>query len=292
VNSNRMVSIICALFIITGLAYSQESTKIEGSQIIKDVINSEILKKAMNINIYLPSGYNKDTKYPVLYMLHGYGSNENVWIDFGLTKKADELINKKKITPMIIVMPNIDNSWGINSSKNYSTKNNIYYGMYEDYFFKEIIPYIEVSYSTDTSKKGRFIGGGSMGGFVSLYYAFKNPDLFSRVGGHSAALYPDDAAMPREGLPGKYFIFLTEDLKKQRDPLLLATEKDLTNLEVYLDCGTEDEFKFYLGAKELYDILKEKGVKVEYYAAPGRHDPAFYKSNVEKDLLFYGKMHD
>jgi enterochelin esterase-like enzyme len=150
----------------------------------------------MEVNIYLPKGYSEQNKYPVLYMFHGYSSSEDTWMPgLQLDVKASELIEAGKINPLIIVCPDMENSYGINSSPTYSViggsnrNNNLSQGMFEDYFIKELIPFIDANYSTDARRESRYTGGLSMGGFISIYLAFSHPDLFSKVGGHSPALF-------------------------------------------------------------------------------------------------------
>jgi len=70
----------------------------------------------MMFNIYLPKGYNIWKKYPVLYMMHGYSDNEDAWMpNLKLKEVADRLIENDKITPLIIVMPQIDKRAPLNT---------------------------------------------------------------------------------------------------------------------------------------------------------------------------------
>jgi len=248
-------------------------TKLTTSSLEKVTLSSKALKKDMKLNIYLPNGYSSTDKYPVLYVMHGYGSNEDLWMpDLKLDKKADELIASNKIRPLIIVAPQIDNSYGINSSL----------GSYEDYLYKEVVSFIDSKYSTITSKDGRYIGGISMGGCVSLHIAFSHPDLFSKVGGHSPALFVEGSV---SGI--LQWLYPNEDLRKERDPIYIARNKELEALEVYLDCGDKDSYKFYEGCDELYKVLQDKGVESQYHLNSGAHDGAYWEANLEKYLLFY-----
>ncbi len=84
---------------------------------------SHSLKKEMNLAVYLPPGYSNNKKYPVLYLLPGYDANENSWMNgyFGfhginVNALADQIIRSGQIRPSIIVSPQLDNSYGINTS--------------------------------------------------------------------------------------------------------------------------------------------------------------------------------
>jgi len=251
---------------------------IEKSQVLKMSFNSQSLGKEMNFNIYLPKGYNRNKQYPVLYMIHGYSDNQDKWMpNLQLGNAADILIENGKITPLIIVMPQIDNSFGINSDKTGYAPNGFVFtaGRYEDYLIQDLIPYIDKNYSTIKNKNGRYIGGLSMGGWAALHLAFTYTKMFSKVGGHSPALI-DDA-----------WLYPTVKLRNEREPAAIASNKNLKALKVYLDCGDKDIFKFYEGCDLLNKILQAKGVSSEYHLNSGEHNDAYWKANSEKYLLFY-----
>lgn len=262
------------------------------SELKKLTMESKYLKKQMNFNVFLPEGYSSERKYPVLYMIHGYGGGANSWMpDLILEKKADELISSGKIQPLIIVTPQMDNSWGINSAEFPSVigtppHNSLNKGRYEDYLCKELIPYIDSQFSTEKVREKRFIGGLSMGGYIALRTAFMHTDLFSKVGGHSPGVILDDTP----GVGGTVnFLYPNEGIRRDRDLLLIAQDKDLSGLKVYLDCGEDDEYKFYEGSDKLYKLLKEKNVEAEYHLNPGKHDGEYWIANEEKYLMFYSK---
>jgi enterochelin esterase-like enzyme len=264
-----------------------EKPQITPDRLTKITFSSKALKKEMKVNIYLPEGYSDKNKYPVLYLIHGYTGNEDSWMpDLQLDKKADVLIDRKEIAPLIIVAPQIDNSYGINSA-NDSRKPDLSFstfdtGMYEDYLYKELVPYIDTTYSTITSREGRYIGGLSMGGWVALHMAFTHEDMFSKVGGHSPAIFLDGYAGGAMS-----FVYPTNELRNERDPIRVAQSKDLTRLKVYLDCGAQDSYKFFEGCDKLNKILHSKGVDSKYYLNQGAHDGEYWKANIEKYLMFY-----
>jgi enterochelin esterase-like enzyme len=243
---------------------------------IKTSISSAALGKNVNVNIYLPPEYSAKVAYPVLYMLHGYTDTEDKWIpNLGLQKRADELIRAGRIAPLIIVMPQIDNSFGLNTDKIKNLPPNFSSGRYEDYLITELIPYIDKKCSTIRNGAGRYIGGLSMGGWAALHLAFSHTELFSKVGGHSPALINDN------------WLYPNFDARMQLDPVFVAGEKDLKNLRVYLDCGDRDSFRFYEGCAQLYKALQASGVQSEYHANDGGHDDSYWASHVDDYLLFY-----
>jgi enterochelin esterase-like enzyme len=220
-------------------------------------LSSQALNATRRVKIYTPPGYNSQTKYPVLYILHGRGSDIDQWMpELGMNTSADRLINKKEIAPLIIVAPQMDDTYGAGGN--------------EAFLCNELIGYIDSHYSTNPTRENRFIGGLSMGGFIALHNAFVHTDLFSKVGGHSAYLYTV------AGLNNTI-----------ENPIVTAQNKDLTMLRVYLDTGTSDQFNLTVCLSELYNILQSKGVPSEYHPGPGGHMNAYWAANVDNYLRFY-----
>lgn len=152
------------------------------------------------MTVYTPAGYgdNKDKKYPVLYLLHGAGGDENAWSEQGRACQIlDNLIAEGKAQPMIVVMPNGNGAQEAmpgeypNSMYNPSFMNpKTMDGLIETAFPKDVIDYVENHYRVIPDKAHRAIAGLSMGGFHSLYISANNPDTFDYVGLFSAAIYP------------------------------------------------------------------------------------------------------
>lgn len=261
----------------------------QASEIKKATFHSKSLDQDMRMNVYLPKGYNPQQHYPVLYIMHGYSGLETGWMpELGLNAVADQLIEAGRITPLIIVAPQLDNSYGINSSPTYSVTNGGFNkGRYEDYIYKDLIEYVDTHYSTIVNREGRYIGGLSMGGFISLHTAFLHTDLFSKVGGHSPALFINDWSTTGGENGLKALLYPSDEKRKIRDPLSIAKDLDLSNLKVYLDCGDQDAYKFYEGTEQLYNLLKAKKVSVEYHLGKGKHDGEYWKPMLDDYLLFY-----
>lgn len=147
-----------------------------------------------NVIIYLPPGYhdkeNQEKEYPVIYLLHGYDADYQLWTsgDYWLGKGwsiadiADYLTEDGTIQPMIIVMPSANNryngSWYVNSEVT---------GGWEDFIAKDLLSQIDTDYRTVKSPLGRGVAGHSMGGFGALWIGLNNPDKFGAVYGMSAA---------------------------------------------------------------------------------------------------------
>lgn len=156
-------------------------------------------KANRRITIYTPPGYESDkTSYPVLYLLHGMGGDEEAWPTLGrATQIIDNLIAWGKAKPMIIVMPNgnvAQEAAPGESSDGFYKPNfrlpNTMDGKYEETFI-DIINFVDKNYRTVRNKSGRAIAGLSMGGYHSSHISRYYPNTFDYVGLFSAAIVPD-----------------------------------------------------------------------------------------------------
>lgn len=260
-------------------------------------IQSKILGKEVRYTIYLPSDYETSSRYyPVVYMLHGYTDNDIAWIQFGeANATADEGIAQREIPPMILVMPDGGVSWFINNY-NDSVK-------YEDFFFKEFIPYIESHYRILAEKRYRAIAGLSMGGYGALVYALKHPDMFSSCVAFSAAVFTDKEIIGMEddvwkkglglgyafdpSLKGKDRI--TKQFK-DNDPLYLFKTLDINKIKsvrYYIDCGDNDFL--YRGNSALHVLLRDLDIPHVYRVREGMHSWVYWRSGLLNGLKFIGE---
>lgn len=250
-------------------------------------IQSQCLNKEMKALVYLPKSYDPMERFPVLYFLHGRSGNENILHQVELDKVADQLITEGKIKPIIIVCPRIENSHGMNSLP-YSKEipdpadpNRImHFGRYEDYIITEVVSAIDSAYNTINDRSGRYIGGVSGGGYAALHNAFRHQDMFSKVGGHMPAV---DIELEDEDKP----YYSSQEVWDKYDPISIAKCQEITDTDVYLDCGNNDEGGFYKGCAILHEILESKGVKSQNHVNPGNHSIEYIKTNILKYLIFY-----
>lgn len=156
--------------------------------------------KSRRITIYTPPGYESgNSSYPVLYLLHGMGGDEEAWPTLGrATQIIDNLIAGGKAKPMIIVMPNgnvaQEAAPGESSEGLYKPTfrlPNTMDGKYEE-TFTDIINFVDKNYRTVRNKSGRAVAGLSMGGFHSSHISRYYPDTFDYVGLFSAAIIPNE----------------------------------------------------------------------------------------------------
>jgi S-formylglutathione hydrolase FrmB len=284
-----LTNVFC--FFMAGFALAQNAGKV----IEHNVVKSSILNKEVPYAIYLPADYeNSERTYPVVYLLHGYGDNYASWIQFGeVNRYADKAIAEGTIPPMIIVMPEGDTSWYINA---YNGKYN-----YEDFFVKEFIPSIEKTWRIKSQKKYRGIAGLSMGGYGTLIYSLKYPELFAAAAPLSSGVFTDDqiAAMNDDRWERRQGHLFGHGLKgKDRlnnswynNSVLKLVEnnstEDLSKVRYWIDCGDDDFLT--KGNCLLHLALVDKNVPHEFRVRNGAHSWSYWRSGITDALQFIGQ---
>lgn len=209
--------------------------------------------------IYLPPGYNKAKKYPVLYLLHGIGGDEYEWFRGGVPNIIlDNLYAQQKVAPMIVVMPNGRAMPDDRATGNIMAPDKVQaFAHFEKDLLTDLIPYVEKNYPVLVNRENRAIAGLSMGGGQSLNFGLGNMDKFAWVGAFSAA---PNTKMPAELLP---------------DPKAVANKLQL----LFISCGVAD--RLLNVSQRTHEYLTAQGVPHIYYTEAGGHD-----FNVWKNGLF------
>lgn len=259
----RDVASVTNVFIIKGEPGNLYSVNnVPHGTVARRWYNSPTVKKERRLTIYTPPSYEKsNAPYPVLYLLHGMGGDEEAWIALGRTAQImDNLIAQGKAKPMIVVMTNgnidLEAAPGESSLGLYKPGTQLprtMEGSMES-SFPDVINFIDNSYRTIKEKSGRAICGLSMGGFHSMHISKQYPDMFDYVGLFSAAI------MPPQGAASPIYENLDEKLKTQFS----------NNPKLYwITIGKTD---FLYDANVQYrKMLDEKGYKYQYYENEGGH---------------------
>ncbi|MEN5433489.1 alpha/beta hydrolase-fold protein [Sphingobacterium faecium] len=197
----RDVSSVMSMFIVNGPESSNYTVQnVPHGTVAKRWYTSRGLKEDRRLTVYTPPGYAASKeKYPVLYLLHGMGGDEEAWMTLGRASQIlDNLIAQGKAKPMIVIMPNGHTSNAAapgESSKGFykidMVTPDIFTGDMEANF-NEIITFTEQNYRVKADAKNRAIAGLSMGGFHSLYISANQPKTFDYIGLFSPAILPPE----------------------------------------------------------------------------------------------------
>lgn len=218
--------------------------------------------------VYTPYGYdqnNKKVKYPVLYLLHGGGGDEDAWSTLGRTCQIlDNLIAEGKAEPMIVVMPNGNPNQYAASTLGIPVKEKVrsYESNFNNYtsLTSDIVPFIDKNYNTIKNRSGRAVAGLSMGGGQSFFIAFNNVGTFANVGIFSSGLIGASA------IGGEPF-----DADKVIPGMLSEPAKFNKFDLIYLSCGEQDNR--IDGMSQFRDELNAKGYNgVVWEQYPGNHE--------------------
>lgn len=269
---------------------------VDQGQVIEGLsLKSAVLGRDVNYAVYLPPDYQvSKRRYPVVYLLHGYTDDESGWIQFGeIGPIADRALAERKIPPMIIVMPDGGVTWYIND--------HLGKVRFEDMFVQEFVPFIDGTYRTRPKKEFRGVSGLSMGGWGTLVYALRHPELFASCAAFSAAVWTDEEIIDRKqedydrmfgslfgaGLAGR--ARLTPGLRGY-NPLDLAktlSAESLKKVEYYIDCG-DDDF-LIKGNCALHIILKDRKIPHEFRVRNGGHTWEYWRTGITDGLAFIGE---
>lgn len=228
---------------------------------------SPSLKMTRRMYVYTPAGYeDSKEKYPVLYLLHGGGGDEDAWTSLGRANYIlDNLIAEGKAKPMIVVMANgnYDQNAAITEKDKVSAQTSGPKGMaetatlYPESIVKDIIPYIEKHFRVIPNSDNRAIAGLSMGCLQTQLTFSRNPELFKYVGCFSLGIHFND-----------------DFAKISNEILIPAYDKNMEILKknlklLYIACGTED-FCFE-GVQVLRKKMDEHKMKYVYNETGGGH---------------------
>ncbi|MFP6584563.1 MAG: alpha/beta hydrolase family protein [Candidatus Hydrogenedentota bacterium] len=260
--------------------------------------------RTMKYNIVLPEGYKKSkVNYPVLYLLHGLTSNYTHWALMGVPKYAARY-------DMIIVMPDVGNSWYINWAESDEGQKNAW----EDYMISDVIGHVDKNYRTINKREGRAINGLSMGGYGAFVLGLRHPEMFCSVGSHSGALSyvsrhreriesgatgPTPRRRPLSEKPAKSIgienfssqlertpkgtAFVTVEQCDAYDPFKLVLQIPKEELpHLHIDCGTEDGL--IRSARAMQTLLIENTIPFTYAESSGGHKPAYWTREVAHSM--------
>jgi S-formylglutathione hydrolase FrmB len=261
-------------------------------------MSSRILKQSVHYCVFLPAGYDaasrSSVRYPVLYFLHGLGNNEQTLFNSGGWGVIDDLRQQYKIGDFLVVAPEGKSSFYINSADGKV--------LYDTFFVREFMPYIETKYRIRRDRRFRGITGLSMGGYGALHFAFAHPDLFSSVSAQSAALMTSSpgemnaALRSGSGLARLLGPVFGQPINmahwRENDPVELARKNQaaIRKLAIYFNCGRSDEYGFENGAQALHRELESEHIPHEFHLYPGDHSLDYFLAHLPETMQFHSRI--
>jgi enterochelin esterase-like enzyme len=247
-------------------------------------LKSSILKMERKYSVYLPPDYNTSNRsYPVLYLLHGAGDDQTGWVQFGEVEYiADKAIKEGKSTAMVIVMPDANTG----RRGYFNTLRGDF--QYEDFFFKEFIPFIEKTYRIRAEKQYRAVAGLSMGGGGTIIYALHHPEMFSSACPLSAAVRRQtDNRYRRNADTVGLTVEQIDAYRKKHDAFYLVENMPdtlKTQVRWYIDCGDDDALSE--GNSLLHVAMRAKGIPHEFRVRNGVHNWTYWREALPEVLDF------
>lgn len=256
---------------------SRKSPRVETVQ-----FHSALIGKTLPYNVILPGDYRVSTatRYPVIYLLHGWAGHHGDWIT--RTNIADYAAPYH----FIVVMPEGNDGWYTDSATVASDK-------YESYLLQELVPDVQRRYRTIESRYGRAIAGLSMGGYGALKFGLKSPGTFAFAGSLSGALaattWTEEDLKALRGINDSLMAaFGARDSSQRKANDIFEIVRGMSASRAtalpyfYFDCGTDD---FFVTVNEQFAaLLSEKKMGHEYRELPGNHGWQYWDQQV-KELL-------
>jgi enterochelin esterase-like enzyme len=220
----------------------------------------------LRYRVYVPPCYSSSqSRFPILYLLHGLSYAEDQWEDLGLDDVIEQGIRLGAIPPMVVVMPYLGN---LGQSDVFPPDPS-----YEGFLLDELMPEVQSIFCTIENREHRAIGGISRGGFWALSFAMRHPDIFGIAAGHSA------------------YLPINSDLPPAFDPMELALNETFlqeANLRIWLDNGAGDSAG---SGQQLFSArLTQRNIQHSYVVHPtGEHNNDYWIAHMQEYLTFYGR---
>ena len=258
----------------------------------EQLVSSDILNRNMRYAVILPKEYEDTTRrFPVVYLLHGYGETETGWYKGGQVQYYIDQ-NEATTVPMIYVMPQGFNTYYVNKyNGNYP---------YMDFFVTELVPAIDSLFRTIPDAQSRAVMGYSMGGYGAMILPVKNLQVFKTSVVLSMSFRTDDQYLeePQNVFDGQWgSIFggigasgtarLTEYFKDYSPFHFLGTASDSSfeDLNLFIDCG-DDEETLSVTNDAFHDTLRSLNIKHEHRMRNGAHTWSYWHSALPEALKY------
>ncbi|MEA4978489.1 MAG: alpha/beta hydrolase family protein [Petrimonas sp.] len=257
-----------SLFLI-GLSAMLHASKVDTVKVF-----SPSMQKEIKTVVITPDAYSQKTKFPVLYLLHGYSDNYGGWVN--RVPVVKELADRHN---MIIVCPDgAYGSWYFDSPVDPGFK-------YETFVSKELTDWVDKNYNTVSKREGRAITGLSMGGHGGLYLGFRHQDVYGACGSMSGGV--DIRPFPNNWDLAKRLGSQRENPENWEKNTVMNQLYLLTpnSTKIIFDCGTDDFF--YEVNVKLHQELLYRNIPHDFISRPGVHNWEYWTNAIKYQVLFF-----
>jgi len=275
----RLVSL---LFIISFLSCTTAEKELQPtSQVIDSVFYSTELQDTIAYKVYLPEIYSDTMHFPIIYLMHGHGGDEENWFEKdggNLQNVLDSLIAIKRIPPMIATTLGAGNSWYVDAIQNM-----------ESAYIKEFIPLIESTYSIKKERESRIIAGLSAGGYGALRFSLIYPELFYASILLSPAAYepepPLNSSSRKIPVFQKDSVFSITLWQQYSYTKLVDTTKLDQYPKFYHSTGDDDEYNIIKVVTDLKTFFDQRSIANELIVIDGAHTWDVWRYCFTHDLI-------
>ncbi len=228
------------------------------SRFFRDIVEPGVEGKRREYVVYLPPSYydSPDHRFPTVYLLHGINGGSREWEPRDFQARLDELFTTGGLAESIVVMPDGESLWYIDSSVT----------PWRSMFIDEMLPQVDAEYRTLPQREFRGLSGVSMGGHGAFTVGWSNPDLFSSIASHMGAL----SLPPLVGTSAEIAANSGEAPLAQ---VTTHTPAFLSSFSYYFDACADDEFRFGEAVEAMDGQLTAKQVEHTAVVFPeGRHN--------------------
>ena len=247
-----------------------------GARVDTLMVRSMKMNTEVKVVVVVPDRAINKEKYPVLYLLHGYGGNASTWLN--IKPELPDMADREGI---MVVCPDGQNSWYWDSPVRPESQ-------YETFVAKELVNYIDTHYPSVRDRSGRAIAGLSMGGQGSMWLSIRHKDVFGAGGSMSGGLdirpFPENWDMKKQlGEKAQY--------PERWDDYAVINQLDRIangDLRLIIDCGTDD---FFLEVnRNFHNELLRRGIAHDFIVRPGAHNSTYWNNAIDYQWLFFTKF--
>lgn len=240
---------------------------------------SKALDKDTSMYVLLPERLDDGQRYPVLYLLHGLSDDHTIW------HRRTRIEWYVRNLPLIVVMPDAGRSFYCDAIEGFP---------YEMHLAREMVGFVDHFLPTIAERRGRAIGGLSMGGYGALKLALKYTNLFCSANAHSGCHAVVRNVASGEGIKGhpklepELLRIYGKTPGPEDDPFALAEQVDPSRLPaIRIDCGVDD---FLIqDNRDLHAHLERLNIPHEYEEFPGEHTWDYWDKHIQEAIAFHSK---